>query len=94
MALAQNVRQALRNGLGNTSAAEELITLINTHASGTLSQRTKGIVRAAFGSLADAAPFITAVEASSALNATTLAKLGISIGDRNAASLIAAELIA
>ena len=94
MALNTYAKQQLRFGMGDTASANEVAALIDTHAAGTLSTRTKFTLRSCFASAADAATFITAVEASSALAATDVAKLGRALGSRKAADLIAAELIA
>lgn len=94
MALSTFAKQQLRFAVGDASIANEVATLIDTHAAGTLSSRTKRALRAFYGSAADAASFITAVQASSALAATDVAKLGCALGSRKAADLIAAELIA
>ena len=94
MALSTFVKQQMRFALGDIPAANEVATLINTHGAGTLGTRCKQTLRSAFGSSADAKSFITAVEASSALAATDVAKLGATLGSRAAAVAIAAELIA
>lgn len=94
MALSTFVKQQLWFSMGDVAAANEVATLIDTHGAGTLSSRTKTTLRSFFGSLADAQTFITAVQASSALAATDVAKLGCALGSRKAADLIAAELIA
>ena len=80
--------------MGDIPAANEIATLIDTHAAGTLGGRTKQTLKAFYGCLPDAKSFITAVEASSALAASDVAKLGCALGSRKAADLIAAELIA
>lgn len=94
MALGNFVRQQMGFAIGDRGISKEVADLIDTHASGTLSARAKRTLRAFFGSRADAAGFITAVEASSALAATDVAKLGQALGSRKAAALVAAELIA
>lgn len=92
MALSTAVKQQLRFALGDIPAANEVAALIDTAAAGTLGSRCKRTLRAAFGSSADAKSFITAVEASSALDATDVAKLGATLGSRSAAVAIAAAL--
>lgn len=94
MALSTFAKQQLRFSMGDVAAANEVATLIDTHGAGTLSSRTKTNLRSFFGSRADAAPFITAVEASSALAATDVAKLGRALGNRHVAELVADELLA
>jgi hypothetical protein len=94
MALSLYAVTALKNAIGNSAAGQEIVTLLDTHASGTLSARTKRMLKNIFQSRADATSFITAVEARSALAATNVARLGVAIGNRKAAALIAAELVA
>ena len=94
MALNRFAVNVLRQALGDRAAGDEITTLLNTHLSGTLSVRTKRIIKHAYGSRADGTAFITAAEASSALSATNLAKLGQTLGSSKVAALIAAELIA
>lgn len=94
MALNRYAVAVLKDGLGDRAAAQEVVTLLNTHASGTLSSRTKRIIREAMGSRADGNVVITAFQASTALPATTVAELGHALGSRRGAALIAAELIA
>lgn len=94
MALHNFVRQQLGFAIGDRGIGKEVADLIDTHAAGTLSQRAKRTLRSLFCSRADANSFITAVEASSALAAHDVAKLGEALNSHKAAALVAAELIA
>ena len=94
MALANYVREQMSFATGDRQVADEVCDLIDTHGSGTLSQRTKYCLRSTFANAAEANQFITAVEGSSALSAPNVAKLGVALTSRRAADLLAAELIA
>jgi hypothetical protein len=93
MAIGTRTREVMAFSMGDRAAAVEVANLIDSHGAGTLSVRTKNVLRAFFGSLADARNFIAAVTGHTALAATDVAKLGQSLRSRKAATVIAAELL-
>ncbi len=91
MALANYVREQMSFAMGNRQAADEVCDLIDTDGVGTLSRRTKYVLRSTFANAADGNDFITTVEAGSGLSGHQTALLGVALCSRQAAALIQAE---
>ena len=94
MSVPFETRRRLRQALGTQVAADELADLVDTQAAGTLSEDTKRRIRAAFANRVVGDKFITAVEASSAMDDLTQRHAAIALGSDIFAATIETELTA